>query len=29
MAVSWIERTKLFKSPRRVVVGFLLRSRET
>ena len=29
MAVSWIERTKLFKSPVRVVAGFLLRSRET
>jgi hypothetical protein len=29
MAISWIERSKLFKSPVRVVAGFLLRSRET
>ena len=29
MTVSWIERAKLFKSPTRVVAGFLLRSRET
>ena len=29
MTVSWIERTKLFKSPARVAAGFLLRSRET
>lgn len=29
MAVSWIERTKLFKSPVRVVASILLRSRET
>lgn len=29
MAVSWIERAKLFKSPVGVVAGFLLRSRET
>ncbi len=29
MAVSWIECTKLFKSPVRVVAAFLLRSRET
>jgi hypothetical protein len=29
MAVSWIERAKLFKSPVRVVAAILLRSRET
>lgn len=29
MSISWIEKAKQFKSPLSVVVGFLLRSRET